>query len=54
MQTNEHRNIEVENRTVEKHSDSSKVAAAGIKYAAYLIVFFGLLYFLVRYVFPLF
>jgi len=48
------RNIEVEERHVERKSDSSKVAATFIKYAAYLIIFFGILIFLIRYVFPMF
>lgn len=47
------RNIEVEERHVERKSDSSKVAATFIKYAAYLIIFFGILIFLIRYVFPM-
>lgn len=47
-------NIEIEERHVEKKSDSSIVAATFIKYAAYIIIFFGALYFLVRYVFPMF
>lgn len=48
------RNVEVERTEVSKHSDSSRVASTLIKYAAYIIIFFGFLYFLVRYVFPLF
>jgi len=48
------RNIEIEERHVEHRSDSSRVFATLIKYAAYLLIFFGLLYFLVRYVFPMF
>jgi len=52
--TTQQRNIEVEERHVEKKSDSSLVASTFIKYAAYVIIFFGALYFLVRYVFPMF
>lgn len=48
------KNIEVERRTVEKHSDSSKVGVALIKYVAYILIFFGFLYFMVKFVFPLF
>lgn len=48
------RNVEIEETHVERKSDSSKVIATFIKYAAYLVIFFGLLYFLVRYVFPMF
>ncbi|MFP4976036.1 hypothetical protein ACE6ED_11575 [Paenibacillus sp. CN-4] len=46
--------VEVEHREVQKKSDSSLVASTLIKYLAYIIIFFGLLYFLVRYVFPMF
>ncbi|MBD7970599.1 hypothetical protein [Paenibacillus gallinarum] len=49
-----HQNVEVERREVQKKSDSSLVASTFIKYAAYIIIFFGLLYFLVKYVFPMF
>jgi hypothetical protein len=48
------RNVDYEERHVEKKSDSSMVASTFIKYAAYIIIFFGALYFLVRYVFPMF
>lgn len=48
------RNIEVEKRTVQKHSDSSKVGVALIKYTAYVLIFFGFLYFLVKFVLPIF
>ncbi|MFD1775795.1 hypothetical protein [Paenibacillus rhizophilus] len=47
-------NVEVEHREVQKKTDSSLVASTFIKYAAYIIIFFGFLYFLVRYVFPKF
>ncbi|MHA6484828.1 hypothetical protein ACX1C1_23340 [Paenibacillus sp. strain BS8-2] len=49
-----HQNVEIEERHVERKSDSSKVIATFIKYFAYVLIFFGFLYFLVRYVFPLF
>ncbi|NIK76280.1 hypothetical protein FHS15_001387 [Paenibacillus castaneae] len=52
--TTQQRNVEIEERHVEKKSDSSMVAATFIKYAAYIVIFFGALYFLVRYVFPMF
>ncbi|WP_165442981.1 hypothetical protein [Senegalia massiliensis] len=45
---------EVKKKEVEKKHDSSKVQSTFIKYAAYIIIFFGFLYFLVRYVFPMF
>lgn len=52
----ENKNIDVEkkNTNVEKKTNNSLVAATFIKYTAYIIIFFGALYFLVRYVFPLF
>jgi hypothetical protein len=34
---------------VEKKSDSSMVASTFIKYAAYLIIFFALMYFVIHY-----
>ncbi|TDQ36749.1 hypothetical protein [Aureibacillus halotolerans] len=48
----EHRDVEIERR--EKKSDSSKVASTFIKYATYLIIFFGILWFLVKYIVPAF
>lgn len=48
------RSVEVEHREVQKKSDSSLVASTFIKYAAYIIITFGILYFLVRFVFPMF
>ncbi|WP_168927333.1 hypothetical protein [Halobacillus salinus] len=41
------RDIEVK----EKKTDSSKVGVAAIKYITYLIIFFGILWFLINYVF---
>ncbi|MFB9274499.1 hypothetical protein [Cohnella cellulosilytica] len=52
--TTDQRNIEVEERHIEKRSDSSRVTATFIKYAAYLIIFFGILYFLAKYILPKF
>ncbi|MFC5647561.1 hypothetical protein ACFPYJ_00155 [Paenibacillus solisilvae] len=48
------RNVDIEERHVEKRMDSSMVMSTFIKYAAYIILFFGALYFLVRFVFPMF
>ncbi|WJH35253.1 hypothetical protein N6H14_04080 [Paenibacillus sp. CC-CFT747] len=50
------RDIEVDQTQtkVERKSDSSLVASTFIKYLAYVVIFFGALYFLVRYVFPMF
>ncbi|WP_438434550.1 hypothetical protein [Gorillibacterium sp. sgz500922] len=50
------RDIDVDrtNTSVEEKHDSSLVASTFIKYFAYIVIFFGALYFLVRYVFPMF
>lgn len=45
---------EVKETHIEKRTDNSAVMSTFIKYAAYLIIFFGVLFFLVNYVFPLF
>ncbi|MDB5052701.1 MAG: hypothetical protein JWM44_751 [Bacilli bacterium] len=39
---------------IEKKSDSSAVLTTLIKYAAYLVIFFGVLYFIIHYIIPLF
>ncbi|WP_307217680.1 hypothetical protein [Paenibacillus tundrae] len=49
-----HKTVEVEHKDIQQKSDSSMVAATFIKYAAYVLIFFGFLYFLVKYVFPKF
>ncbi|WP_169720869.1 hypothetical protein [Alteribacter aurantiacus] len=50
------KNVDVEKRheDVEKRHDSSRVASTFIKYAAYLIIFFGILWFLINYILPQF
>ncbi|MDV2686596.1 hypothetical protein AB3N04_09740 [Alkalihalophilus sp. As8PL] len=48
------KDVDVEERHVEKKQDSSRVASTFIKYFAYIIIFFGFLWFLVQYVFPMF
>lgn len=48
MMSDEYRDVEVEKK--EKKSDPSKVGVAAIKYIAYLIIFFGILWFLINYV----
>ncbi|CAI6087432.1 hypothetical protein [Cohnella sp. JJ-181] len=50
----EQRNVELEQHHVEKKYDSSLVASTFIKYAAYVLIFFGVLYFLARYIIPKF
>jgi type II secretory pathway component PulF len=39
---------------IEKKTDSSMVLTTFIRYAAYLIIFFGILYFLIHYIVPKF
>ncbi|GKU78234.1 hypothetical protein [Paenibacillus sp. L3-i20] len=48
------RNVDIEERQIQKKSDSSRVISTFIKYTAYLLIFFGTLYFLANYVFPMF
>jgi Kef-type K+ transport system membrane component KefB len=48
------RNVDIEERREEHKSDSSLVLSTFIKYAAFLIIFFGILYFIVKYIFPWF
>ncbi|NGP46297.1 hypothetical protein G4V62_15590 [Bacillaceae bacterium SIJ1] len=45
------RDVDIESR--EKKSDSSKVASTLIKYVTYLIIFFGILWFLINYILPM-
>ncbi|WP_019412763.1 hypothetical protein [Paenisporosarcina sp. TG20] len=47
----EHKNIEVRR---EEKTDSGLVGATFIKYSAYLIIFFAVLWVLINYVFPMF
>ncbi|WP_257349318.1 hypothetical protein [Pseudalkalibacillus decolorationis] len=49
-----HDEMDVREERVEKKKDSGRVASTFIKYAAYLIIFFGLLYFIVNYILPMF
>lgn len=48
----ENKDVDVERRV--KKSDSSKVGVALIKYGAYLVIFFGILWFIIKFVFPMF
>ncbi len=45
---------EYKNTHVEKKADYTAVAIAFIKYTAYVIIFFGFLWFLVKYILPFF
>jgi hypothetical protein len=44
---------EYKSTNVEKKADYTIVATTFIKYTAYIIIFFGFLYFIVKYVLPL-
>ncbi|WP_256759321.1 hypothetical protein [Cohnella sp. WQ 127256] len=46
------RNMDIEEVHVEKRINSSQVASTFIKYAAYVIITLGILYFLAYYVLP--
>ncbi|WP_194709648.1 hypothetical protein [Radiobacillus deserti] len=46
--------LEMERKNIEKKSDSSVVASTFIKYAAYVIITFAILWFLANYVVPMF
>lgn len=39
---------------IEKKSDSSAVLITFIKYSAYVVIFFGFLFFIVKFIVPLF
>lgn len=45
---------EYRNTHVEKKMDYTAVAIAFIRYAAYIIIFFGFLWFVVKYILPFF
>lgn len=43
-----------EERHIEKRHDPSRVASTFIKYFAYVVITFGVLYFIARYILPMF
>lgn len=45
----EHKNVEIRR---EEREDKGLVGATFIKYAAYIIIFFGILWFLISYILP--
>ncbi|WP_411346246.1 hypothetical protein ACE3MZ_09790 [Paenibacillus sp. WLX1005] len=53
---NENRNVDVDKREVrvERKSDSGLVASTFIKYAAYIIILGLVLWFLIKYLLPMF
>ncbi|NQX62390.1 hypothetical protein [Paenibacillus qinlingensis] len=48
------KSVDIEQKRIEQKYDKGLVASTFIRYAAYIIITFGLLFFLVRYVFPRF
>ena len=46
--------VEIEKVNIEKRFDGSAFGSAVVKYVAYLAVFFGLMYFIVVYILPMF
>jgi flagellar biosynthesis/type III secretory pathway M-ring protein FliF/YscJ len=48
------KDVNVKNENVTRKEDPSMVGATFIKYAAYIIIVLIVLYFLIRYVFPMF
>lgn len=49
-----YRSLKVKNRDTDKKSNSGMLVSTLIKYAAYVFIFFGFLYFLANFVFPKF
>ncbi|RDI47909.1 hypothetical protein [Falsibacillus pallidus] len=47
----EHREVEIKR---EEKSNNSLVGATFIKYLAYIIIFFGIIWFLIHYILPMF
>lgn len=54
MDIQQNRNVEIEKTNVEKKMDASMVIATFIKYAAYIVIFFGAIWFIVKYLLPMF
>ncbi|WP_282937735.1 hypothetical protein [Paenibacillus sp. RC67] len=48
------KSVDIEKKNIEQKYDKGLVASTFIKYAAYIVIFFGFLYFIVRYIFPMF
>lgn len=48
------KSVDIEKKNIEQKYDKGLVASTFIKYTAYIVIFFGFLYFIVKYVFPKF
>lgn len=46
--------VEIEKVSIDKSFDGSAFGSTVVKYAAYLVIFFGLMYFIVVYILPMF
>jgi len=51
---NENKKVEVENLSVEKKFDGSEFGSTVVKYTAFVLIFFGFLFFLVKFILPMF
>jgi cell division septal protein FtsQ len=49
----EHKQVTVE-RKEERKTNNNLLGATFIKYAAYLVIFFGIIWFLITYILPMF
>jgi len=50
----EDKKVEIEKVNIEKRFDGSAFGSVVVKYVAYLAIFFGLMYFIVVYILPMF
>jgi len=50
----ENKKVEIEKINVDKSFDGSAFGSVVVKYGAYLLIFFGLLYFIADYILPRF
>ena len=46
--------VEIEKINIDKRFDGSAFGSVVVKYSAYLLIFFGLMYFIVVYILPMF
>lgn len=49
----EDKKVEIEKTNIDKSFDGSAFGSVVVKYAAYLAIFFGLMYFIVVYILPM-
>jgi len=50
----ENKKVEVENISVEKKFDGSALGSTVVKYTAFVLIFFGFLFFLAKFILPMF